>query len=51
MKALEERLIDAMVQSDPARYRRNGSRSKARYLKSSLGAIPCSAPLSTAGAA
>jgi hypothetical protein len=40
MKALEERLIDAMVQSDPERYRRNGSQSKARYLKSSLGAIP-----------
>jgi len=39
MKALEERLIDAMVQSDPKRYRRNGSQSKARYLKSSLGAI------------
>ena len=28
-----------MVQSDPERYRRNGSQSKARYLKSSLGAI------------
>ena len=40
MKALEERLIDAMVQSDPERYRRNGSQSKARHLKSSLGAIP-----------
>src|ERR671924_423168 len=40
MKALEERLIEAMVQSDPERYRRNGSQSKARYLKSSLGAIP-----------
>ncbi len=40
MKALEERLIDAMVQSDPERYRRNGSQSKARYLKSSLEAIP-----------
>jgi len=40
MKAMEERLIDAMVHSDPERYRRNGSQSKARYLKSSLGAIP-----------
>jgi hypothetical protein len=39
MKALEERLIDEMVQSDPERYRRNGSQSKARYLKSSLGTL------------
>ena len=40
MKALEERLISEMVQSDPERYRRNGSQSKPRYLKSSLGTIP-----------
>jgi Uncharacterised protein family (UPF0236) len=39
MKALEERLIEEMVANDPARYRRNGSQSKARYLKSSLGTI------------
>jgi hypothetical protein len=35
MKALEERLISEMVHSDPGRYRRNGSQSKPRYLKSS----------------
>lgn len=40
MKALEERLISEMVQSDPERYRRNGSQSKPRYLKSSLGTLP-----------
>jgi hypothetical protein len=40
MEAFEERLIEGMVQSDPERYQRNGSQSKARYLKSSLGAIP-----------
>ena len=28
-----------MIQNDPGRYRRNGSQSKARYLKSSLGSI------------
>jgi hypothetical protein len=39
MKALEERLISAMLQRDPERYRRNGSQSKPRYLKSSLGTI------------
>jgi hypothetical protein len=39
MKALEERLISAMVQSDPERYRRNGSQSKPRNLKCSLGTI------------
>ena len=40
MKALEERLIDEMIQNHPERYRRNGSQSKPRYLKSSLGTIP-----------
>jgi len=40
MKALEERLISEMVHSDPGRYRRNGSQSKPRYLKSSLGTLP-----------
>ena len=40
MEALEERLIDAMVQSEPERYRRNGRQSKARCLKSSLGTLP-----------
>ena len=39
MQALEERLISAMVHSDPERYRRNGSQSKPRSLKSSLGTI------------
>lgn len=39
MKALEERLINEMVQHHPERYRRNGSQSKPRYLKSSLGTI------------
>ena len=39
MKALEEQLINGMIQNDPGRYRRNGSQSKPRYLKSSLGSI------------
>jgi len=39
MKGLEERLINAMVQNHPERYRRNGSQSKPRYLKSSLGTV------------
>jgi hypothetical protein len=39
MQALEERLIDRMVQSDPERYRRNGSQSKPRSLKCTLGTI------------
>ena len=39
MKALEERLINEMIQNHPGRYRRNGSQSKPRYLKSSLGTI------------
>jgi hypothetical protein len=39
MQALEEQLIDRMVQSDPERYRRNGSQSKPRYLKCTLGTI------------
>jgi hypothetical protein len=39
MRALEERLINGMIQNDPARYRRNGSQSKPRYLKSSLGSV------------
>lgn len=40
MKALEERLIEEMLRSDPSRYRRNGRQSKARHLKCSLGTIP-----------
>ena len=40
MKALEERLINEMIQNHPERYRRNGSQSKPRYLKSSLGTLP-----------
>lgn len=39
MKALEERLINEMIQNDPERYRRNGTQSKPRYLKSSLGSV------------
>ncbi len=39
MQALEERLIDGMVRSDPERYRRNGSQSKPRSLKCTLGTI------------
>jgi len=39
MKALEQRLIEKMVEKDPERYRRNGSQSRRRYLKSSLGTI------------
>ena len=39
MRALEERLINEMTQNDPERYRRNGSQSKPRYLKSSLGSV------------
>ena len=39
MKALEERLIETMIQNEPERYRRNGRQSKPRSLKSSLGAI------------
>lgn len=40
MQALEERLIDEMIENHPERYRRNGTQSKPRYLKSSLGSIP-----------
>jgi Uncharacterised protein family (UPF0236) len=40
MKALEERLINKILQEHPGRYRRNGTQSKARYLKCSLGVIP-----------
>jgi hypothetical protein len=39
MQAMEERLVNEMVQSDPERYRRNGTRSKPRFLKSTLGTI------------
>ena len=39
MKALEERLINGMIQNDAGRYRRNGRQSKPRYLKSSLGSV------------
>lgn len=39
MRALEKRLIEAMIEQEPGRYRRNGSQSKPRYLKSSLGSI------------
>jgi len=39
MQALEERLIETMIQNDPERYRRNGRQSKPRHLKCSLGKI------------
>jgi hypothetical protein len=39
MEALEERLIEKLIQNEPERYRRNGRQSKPRYLKSSLGRI------------
>ena len=39
MRALERRLIEAMIEQEPGRYRRNGSQSKPRYLKSSLGSV------------
>ena len=39
MKAIEEKVVAHWVQKDPARYRRNGTQSKARQLKSSLGPI------------
>jgi hypothetical protein len=39
MKAVEQRVIDAMVHREPERYQRNGSQSKPRYLKSSLGTL------------
>ncbi len=39
MQALEERLIEGMVHGDPERYRRNGTQSKPRLLKSTLGTI------------
>jgi hypothetical protein len=39
MKALEERLINKMIENDPERYRAKWSQSKPRYLKSSLGGI------------
>ena len=39
MQALEERLIETMIQNEPERYQRNGRQSKPRSLRSSLGAI------------
>jgi hypothetical protein len=39
MQALEERLIEGMVHRDSERYRRNGTQSKPRLLKSTLGTI------------
>jgi hypothetical protein len=39
MKAIEEKVVERWVQRDPERYRRNGSQSKARQLKSSWGPI------------
>lgn len=39
MQALEQRLIEGMVNGAPERYRRNGTQSKPRLLKSTLGTI------------
>lgn len=39
MKAIEEKEVGRWSQKDPERYRRNGTQSKARQLKSSLGSI------------
>ena len=39
MKAIEAKVVEGWVQKDPERYRRNGTQSKARQLKSSLGPI------------
>ena len=39
MKAIEERVVERWIQRDGERYRRNGTQSKARELKSSLGPI------------
>jgi len=39
MKALEDRLIERLLQKDPQRYRRNGHQGKPRRLKCSLGEI------------
>lgn len=39
LKAVEERAIDAVMRSEPGRYRRNGRQSKACKLRSSLGAV------------
>jgi hypothetical protein len=42
MKALEDQVIEQILQKDPTRYRRNGYQSKPRRLKCSLGTIPYS---------
>jgi hypothetical protein len=39
MRAIEEHVIETMMQNDPERYKRNGYQRKARMLKSSLGTI------------
>ena len=39
MKAIEGKVVERWLQKDPERYRRNGTQSKARQLKSSLGPI------------
>jgi hypothetical protein len=39
MQALEQRLIETMIQNKPERYQRNGRQSKPRSLRSSLGTI------------
>jgi hypothetical protein len=39
MKAIEGKVVERWIQKEPGRYRRNGTQSKARQLKSSLGPI------------
>lgn len=39
MQAYEEHVIEAMIDNDPQRYRRNGRQSKPRHLKCCLGTI------------
>jgi hypothetical protein len=39
MRAIEEQLIETMVQNSPGRYKRNGYQRRERTLKSSLGTI------------
>ena len=39
MQALEERMIEAMMDNDPGRYQRNGRQSRSRQLRCSLATI------------
>ena len=39
MQALEERMIEAMIDNEPGRYQRNGRQSRSRQLRCSLATI------------